>query len=162
MHRAAAEIPQDGHPQIKPLHRTTDLARLDDVAYRKLSLKDDEEAGDDILNQTLSAEADGQPHYTRAGDDGRDVQPDLLKPHHRGDDDNDRRPDGLHDTGQRQGAFFPLTNLAVPFLRHGPDDPIRDQLQKVNQYQAPYYDDREAHSAGPQPVEKLFKGPCVP
>src|SRR5574337_85568 len=60
MHRAAAEIPQDGHPQIKPLHRTTDLARLDDVAYRKLSLKDDAEAGDDSLEQTLSAEADGQ------------------------------------------------------------------------------------------------------
>src|SRR5574337_1582287 len=91
MHRAAAEIPQDGHPQIKPLHRTTDLARLDDVAYRKLSLKDDEEAGDDILDQTLSAEADGQPHHTRAGDDGRDVQPELLKSHHRGDRSEERR-----------------------------------------------------------------------
>ena len=50
---------------------------LDHVADPHRVAEQDEHAGDDVLDQLLRAEADREPDHAGAGEQGRDVEPEL-------------------------------------------------------------------------------------
>ena len=64
---------------------------LDHVADGELILEQDEEAGDDILDQTLSAEGDRQAEDAGAGEDRPDIDEDV-EGEQQGDGDMTTRP----------------------------------------------------------------------
>lgn len=157
MHCAAVDIPKDRHAQVEPFDLAADLTSFDDVTNSELPLQNDKESTDYILDQALGPEADGQPYDASAGDDGSDVQPEFPKTHHRGNDNDRRRPDRLDDAGQRQGALFPLADSAGSSLYDGSDHTICGQLEEADQDQAPHGDDRQAEAAGPKPAQDLLE-----
>src|SRR5690606_20867034 len=88
------------------LHGPRDLsAYLNVVAYFHLIFKDDEEAGNQIANQVLGAEPDGQSQDSRAGQDGRRVDSDVEQQGEGGDEVDGVPGEGFDQFAQCQGLF---------------------------------------------------------
>jgi len=89
-----------GHPQGHVLDRADHVARdsrysdLDQVAEAVLPLRDDEEARQQILDQTLRAEAQCHADDVRRSHESRDRHPEAGRDLHSGDDirDDQHRP----------------------------------------------------------------------
>ncbi len=79
------DVPQHHHPKGHLLDRAALTRRLDHVADRELVLEQNEEARDDVLDQALRAERDGQAQNAGAGQDRPDVDEDVE-----GEEDGDR------------------------------------------------------------------------
>src|SRR5438128_1313564 len=64
--------------QADRLHGTGAGADLHDVAHADEPLEEQEEAGDDVADERLGAEADGQPQHAGRDQDGQDVHAQLA------------------------------------------------------------------------------------
>src|SRR5262249_19843912 len=82
------------------------LADIDDVADRERILDQDEEPGDDVLDERLAAEADGEADDAGAGKQRRDGDPELGEDDHRHQHDQDDEDAGAEERqqGPRAGA----------------------------------------------------------
>ena len=68
------EIPQNRRPQGHTFDDTRKIANLHNVPDAELVFKQDEETGDDILDQALSAKTNGQSNDAGAGKHRTDVE----------------------------------------------------------------------------------------
>ncbi len=71
-----------------------------DVADADLIFEDEEEAGDDVADQRLRAEADGQADDAGAGEHRGDVHVQLAQDHQGRDADGDHRQRILHELAE--------------------------------------------------------------
>ena len=73
----AVEVAQPRDPQADRLDGAARLAEVDDVADAVLVLEDHEDAGQEVLDQALGAEAEREADDAGAGDDRGDVDAEL-------------------------------------------------------------------------------------
>ena len=107
----AVVVPDPGHAQADLLDGADGLAGVDDVTDAVLVLQDHEDAGEEVLDQALRAEADGDADDTRAGQDGSDVDAERGERRDDGEGEDDERRDALE---QPADGARPLTQ---PFDR---------------------------------------------
>ena len=81
------EVAEHHHAQRHLLDHAVFSRRLDDVSHGELVLHQDEETGDDVADQALSAEGDGESQDTGTGQDWRDVDEGIEGEEHRYGDD---------------------------------------------------------------------------
>ena len=93
------DVPQDGDPERHPLDRSVLARGLDHVAHSKLVLHEDEESRDDVLDQALRAERDGEPEDAPRGEEGPDREELAEGEESRDDEDHHatHTPDQLCD-----------------------------------------------------------------
>src|SRR5260221_354977 len=91
------------------------LADIDDVADSQRVLDQHEEAGDDVLDQRLAAEADGETDDPRPGEERRDVDADLGEDDERDEekDDDEHRRAQQREQGAGAGAAGHQDAVAV-------------------------------------------------
>src|SRR6185312_759101 len=94
----------DGADRDRLDHARMSAADIDDVADRERVFKQDEEAGDDVLDQGLRAEADRDAGNARARKQRRDVDAELGK-HDQAD--QDEKNDEYRSAQQRQQRARP-------------------------------------------------------
>ncbi len=87
--QGAVEVAQADGAQRHLLDRAGKGLDLHDVAERDDVLDDQEEAGEEVLDQGLGAETDGDADHAGAGQDRRDLHADLAQQGHGGQDDDD-------------------------------------------------------------------------
>src|SRR5437879_12532427 len=68
------KIPQNGRPQSHTFDVTGKVADLHNITDAELVFKQDEEAGDDILDEALRAETNGQSNDTGTSKYRHDVE----------------------------------------------------------------------------------------
>ena len=110
-HSDAAGVADGGDPQPDRLDGATDLADIDQVADPVLVFEQHEQAGDEVLDQVLGAETEGDTDDAGAGDQGSEVHPEFAEDHHRGDYE-DR--DGGAAAQHRAERLSPLTSPLRP------------------------------------------------
>ena len=114
----------------------------------ELILHQDEEPPDDVLDQALGTEADGQARHPGAREQGSDVQPELAQGHHAGNEHHQRDSYGPEEAGQRSGARLPLADPgASPVGRHA-QDAIRQHPEQAHNQDTPADDHEEVRSGG--------------
>jgi len=106
------------------------VSDLDGVAEAVLILEDDVETGNDVADEILRTETDGEAGESGDGGDGSDVNPELL----RGDKES-QNPDnfaaGAVDHGGESTRLL-LAGLGGFALRAGGlDDEFGDQLEQM-------------------------------
>lgn len=70
---SAVHVPQCGDTQGDVLDAATKATNVDNITDAVLVFKDDEETGNDVADQVLTAKTDGNAEYTGTGEDGNDV-----------------------------------------------------------------------------------------
>ena len=80
-------------------------AGVDDVADAVLVLEDHEDAGEEVLDQALRAEAERDADDAGAGDDRRDVTPSDRRTRTNASDEDDERRDALEQAADRPGPL---------------------------------------------------------
>ena len=78
-------------PQADLFNRALELAGVDIFADPEGILDHEEEAGDDVLHQSLGAKGNGQAQYAESGEERRDVEAELA--HHEEDSEADHGAD---------------------------------------------------------------------
>ncbi len=102
----AVDIAQPGHAQADRLDDAGGLAEVDDVTDAVLVLEDHEDAGEEVLDEVLGAEAEGDADDAGAGDDRCDVDAQLGQ-HHDDDDRQDQAGrDALEQRSHGLGALL--------------------------------------------------------
>src|SRR6202011_1271353 len=89
VHRARHVAQADSANGDRLDHAFVVFADIDDVADRDLILEQDEETGNHILDERLTAEADRHTDNSRAGEQRGDVDADMGQHDQRGHDDDD-------------------------------------------------------------------------
>src|SRR6516162_8406446 len=84
----AAQTPQPGRLDADPLDRAHEVARLDEVADLERPVEDDGNRTEDVAEDALKRESDGDPADAQAGQKRRD-----LDPHHAQGDDRHAGPE---------------------------------------------------------------------
>ncbi|CDN41521.1 hypothetical protein BN871_AI_00320 [Paenibacillus sp. P22] len=127
---------QPRRTQTDQLHGAFIGSRLDDVSDSELVLQDDEESGDDVLHQTLGAEADGQAKHACAGEQRADLDAHQGQHKHRRNEIHHIRSDILHqpadrdDTARLQRHFgLPLQDPIDRLVDNQDDKPADQQDQ---------------------------------
>ena len=85
---------------------------LDHVAHAQCVAEQDEHAGDDVLHQLLRAEPDREPDHAGAGQERRDVDPELGEDQEQRDQAEEYQHETPGDVEQRAGPTAE-TRLAV-------------------------------------------------
>ena len=81
----AVAVAQGGPPEREVLDRAAHAGDPDDVALRELVLDEDEDAVEEVLDEALGAEADGDADDPEARDRRPDVDAELAEDHDHGD-----------------------------------------------------------------------------
>ena len=89
------------------------LPDIDHIADRDLILHQDEQAGDDVLDQRLAAEADRHTDDAGPGEQRCDVHPDVGQDYQRGQDDEYRQHRGAQQRQQGADAGPPRRTARV-------------------------------------------------
>ena len=175
--RHAVDVPQSGHPQGDLLDRADRLARVDDVTDAVLVLEDHEDAGEEVLDEALRAEAEGDAADARRGEERPEGDADERHESEDGDavdDERDdgaqQRPEGRHPLdvallarsgGVRQHPLSPvrlLTSLGLG--RHGGDRPVDESVERPAHEEGERDRHDDAQAVAEDPV--LDRGPREP
>ncbi len=102
----------------------------DHIAHVILVLDENEHTSQDVLDQRLSAEADGQSRHADAGQYRSDVDSELLQDHQ-----NRRAPHGhpddvAHDLPESRGLLLAFVHRRGIVVVEGPLDPSYDEGRK--------------------------------
>ena len=106
--------PQLGHPERQLLHRPADAGQLpgrrqaDLVAHPELMLREEEEAGQEVTDDLLSAEPDGHARYRGRGDQAGERDTQLAQAKEAGDEIEQREDGPLDRLGDRPSPFGPF------------------------------------------------------
>ncbi len=103
----AVDVAHPGDPQAHRLDGPDGLAEVDLVAHAVLVLDDHEDAGEEVADQALGAEAERDADDAGAGDDRADVDPDLAEHHRPEDGHDDAADDALEQAAHGLGALDP-------------------------------------------------------
>ena len=121
---------------------------LDGITYGVLFFQDNEEAGDQVSDQVLGAEADGQAQDAGAGDQGSDINAQLL---HGGDEHY--KKDRVSQEAAHQGGDDLEPAFGQPLFERAVHSHYNDPVENVDNGQG--NDDGESfHSIG----DHLFRG----
>jgi hypothetical protein len=104
----AVKVAEQEHTQAQLFDESALVSDFNDITDADLVFQEEKEAGDEIANQILGAEADCQPADAGRRQQRRDVDPYLLQQEHRGDDEENGGGGGLDDLTQRLGALLAL------------------------------------------------------
>lgn len=102
----SCEVTEDDHAEGDSFDEAAFVVEVDDIADADLIFEEDEEAADDVLDEVLCTESDGEADYTGGGDDGADFEAELFENHHAGDDVDTDAEDPTDDSGKGVGAFL--------------------------------------------------------
>ena len=94
----------------------------DPIANAEVVLQQDEEAGDDVSNQALGAEADGQPDHAGTRQEWRDVG-ELAEDHQSRDTRQQHNPGGLTNADQRVKPHLALAGAVLRALAQAVGEP---------------------------------------
>ena len=98
------------------LHRPLDRADVDVLALAEGVVDEEEHPRDDVLDQRLGAEAHRQADDARAGQQGRDVDPDLPEHRQQRQRQDAHLPDASHQRHDRAEAGAALAAFALELL----------------------------------------------
>ena len=114
------DVAQPGDAEADGLDGAAGRAQVDDVAHAQLVLEDHEGAGQEVLDEVLGAEAQGDADDPCAGDDRPDVVVQLGQ-HHRDDDRHDDAGDhALEQVAHAARSLHPAAARAVAVLGRAP------------------------------------------
>src|SRR5690606_15417177 len=101
----AVELAHLDEAEADVLHRAGLAAVRDEVAHADGVVEEQEQAGDDVLDEGLRAEADGQPGDARAGQQRPHVEPELAQDHDGRHAPDDVLGNGADEVGHGQHAL---------------------------------------------------------
>ena len=105
------QIAQHDRPQLDRFDEPADPIDLGDITDADLVLQNDEEAGDQVLDQGLGAEADGQAKDAGAGEDRHHIDVEFSQQHERGEHQHHRGERILHQAAERSRPLGALRNI---------------------------------------------------
>jgi len=103
----ALDVTQPGGAQPDRLDGAGRGPGVDDVADAVLVLKDHEHAGEEVLDEVLRTEADGDPDDARTRHDRGEVEPELGQGHGAGHAGDGERHDAAEHRAQGLGPLAP-------------------------------------------------------
>jgi len=148
----AHDVTQPGGTQPHGLDGARGRPGIDDVTDAVLVLEDHEHAGQEVLDQVLRAEAEGDPDDAGAGHDRGEVEAELGQDHRTGDGGDGERDDAAQHRAERLG---PLA-AALGQQRGRLQDPVLERPQ----YDRDAALDGGLHQASYGPVEQQTHDKC--
>ena len=154
--QVAAGILDDGGADADAADRAPEIIQDNDVADAVFSFKDDEEAGDDILNQALGAESDDQADDADAGQHRAGIHPEDAEAPQQGNNDRKLLYDALEQVRHGGGPAFCFSDHLQKHGEKGADNP--DDQHRGNQHQHMGYGDARISPEEKMPVKQGLHG----
>ncbi len=116
----AVKVAQHCPAQVQFLYQTGNAGHLDDIAGIELVLQEDEQAVENVLDDALCAEADGDTDDAGGGNQRGDIVAKFGQDHEGGHGEGEHAGDADKDAGQRSGSlealFLGVGAVVLPVL----------------------------------------------